>query len=390
MKKAFLFISIILFAFSSCKQNQDDFISRIVKESTDYTSISYKLTEKYYYSSTPDTTITPFEVWIVRDKNDLLRKGYVWVNNKYRPYNMIYDAGTFYLAIPPKKTTVVYSDFTEEFISTIDWIDVFLKPETLAAQVNDPNIKTLISDTLYNGNKCTKLFFSFSNDKNGESKTITYLIDNNKLVPLYAVLKTKNPNQVYTNELFFTDYEFDNVSLEELKERQEQVMSENPIEREGSDSEVSKLEAMLHQSVAAPLFFGKFYSDGENFELAEYIGNNVIIVDFWYTHCPPCVKAMPSLNALYNEYKDKGLKIFGLNSVDNQPHSLVNLNKFLGNREIDYDIIMTQPAVDIAYKIKGYPSIYIVDKEGKIAFIEIGFEEGKFEKIKEKVEELLR
>jgi thiol-disulfide isomerase/thioredoxin len=236
----------------------------------------------------------------------------------------------------------------------------------------------------------TKLKVDFPADKNGESKEIIYVIDKNKFVPLWAMLRTKSKDQVYTNELFFTDYEFDKVDLKKLKERQKQVLSENPVEREGSDSEVSRLEKMLHKGVAAPLFSGKFYSDGENFELTNYIGKNVIIVDFWYTHCPPCVKAMPSLNALYTKYKDKGLKIFGLNSVDNQPHSLANLNKFLDNRDINYDVILTQPSVDIMYKIKGYPSMYIVDKDGKIVFVEIGFNEGKFRKLKEKVEELLQ
>ena len=65
------------------------------------------------------------------------------------------------------------------------------------------------------------------------------------------------------------------------------------------------------------------------------------ILDFWYTHCPPCVKSMPYLSELYTQYKDKNVKIFGLNSVDNQPHSLEYLKTFLGKREITYYIILT-------------------------------------------------
>ena len=42
------------------------------------------------------------------------------------------------------------------------------------------------------------------------------------------------------------------------------------------------------------------------------------------------------------------------------------------------------------YKINGYPSMYIIDKEGKIAFVEIGFNEEKFSKLKEKIEELTK
>ncbi len=121
-----------------------------------------------------------------------------------------------------------------------------------------------------------------------------------------------------------------------------------------------------------------------------FIGKNVIIVDFWYTHCPPCVRAMPALSELFTKYKDRGLKIFGLNSVDNQPHRLDNLDTFLGKRELSYDVILTEPAVDRMYKISGYPTMYIVDKEGNIALIEVGFDDEKFRLLTEKVEELTR
>ena len=116
----------------------------------------------------------------------------------------------------------------------------------------------------------------------------------------------------------------------------------------------------------------------------------MIILDFWYTHCPPCVRAVPALSELYREKKDEGLKIFGLNSVDNQPRSLPNLKRFLEKRNVSYDIILTQPRVDLQYKINGYPSIYIIDKQGKIARVEIGFSEEKFADLKKKLEELLK
>ena len=41
------------------------------------------------------------------------------------------------------------------------------------------------------------------------------------------------------------------------------------------------------------------------------------------------------------------------------------------------------------YKINGYPTMYVVDSDGKIAYVEIGFSEEGFSKLVEKVEELL-
>jgi thiol-disulfide isomerase/thioredoxin len=353
-------------------------------------SIHYKVIETYYYSDQTDTTITPFEVWAIRDKNDTQRNGYVWVDNYYRPYNMIYNQGSFYLAIPPKKTTVLYADFEEDFISPTDWIDVFLDPDYLKNQVaSEEKNNTTVSDINYKGEKCIKIEFKLHENEHKDKISYTYIISKKHNVPVFAKMVSKNVEGVYNHELTFSDFDFDQVSLKELKERQKVVLSENPVEREGTNSEVARMERMLHIGDDAPLFFGKFYGTGDAFNLEDYIGSNVIVVDFWYTHCPPCVKAMPALSELYTQYEAQGLKIFGLNSVDNQPRSLDNLDKFLAKKQLTYDVIMTQPDVDIAYKISGYPTMYVVDKEGLISFIEIGYDEKKFEAFKKHIEKLL-
>lgn len=387
MKKLFFLIVATTVLLASCIENSENLASKIKKESNDHVSVAYKITQKTYSPSLPDTTLTPFEVWVVRDNNDTLRNGYVLVNNNYRPYNMIYDAGNYYLAIPPKKTTVYYPNFEGKFISELDWIDVFLHPEILADQIDNSEVNSIISDTIYQGKKCDKIVMTSSGERQ-KKITITYIVEKETLFPLWAKKLTISKDNVSYEELFFSDLEFDKVDLQELKEMQKTVLKENPVQSEGTNSETSRLEKMLHIGDKAPLFSGNFYPGGEDFQLADYIGKNVIIVDFWYTHCPPCVRAMPALSELYSKYKDKGLKIFGLNSVDNQPHSLDNLDTFLDKRELSYDVILTEPAVDRMYKISGYPTMYIVDKEGNIALVEVGFDDEKFRLLTEKVEEL--
>ena len=389
MKRLVLILLIPVFLISGCSEKKESFISKVVNEMKSHNSVSYKTTEKYYYENERDTITTPFDVWIVRDEDDSARNGYIWVDNNYRPYNMIYDRGDFYLAIPPKKTTVLYTDFNEDFISPIDWIDVFLKPDSFAGLINNPQTDAEFSDTVCQGENCVKISLN-SHDGNDNAVTnVTYLISKSSFTPVYAKMVSEKDGRIYVNQLFFSDFKFNNADLIKLRERKQKVLADNPVDREGYNSEISRLEKMLHIGEKAPLFEGKYYSTGENFSLSDYIGKNVIIVDFWYTHCPPCVKAMPSLSELYTKYKDKGLKIFGLNSVDNQHRSLKYLKTFLGNRDLSYDVVMTQPEVDIQYKINGYPTIYVVDKEGKVAYIEIGFDEEKFEVLKARVRELL-
>ena len=156
MKKIFLLLALPLFLFANCNNTTEDFIPKLTKELKSHNSLHYKINEKTYNSNTPDTTITPYEVWVTRDNKDTLRNGYVWIDNNYRPYNMIYDAGNFYLSIPPKQTTIQYSNYTEALVSEIDWIDVFLMPDRLKNLASDSTVNSFFHDTLYNGTNSLK------------------------------------------------------------------------------------------------------------------------------------------------------------------------------------------------------------------------------------------
>lgn len=389
MKNLLLLLFIVVISWG-CENGSDNPGNTIVNKMKSYKSVHFKAVEKAYYSNEPDTTVTPYEVWAIRDVQDTLKGGYVWVDNNYRPYNMIYEQGKFYVAIPPKKTSILYENFNEPFISATDWIDYFLKPEELAKVLSDTNNVVTLKEIKNGGGEKLLLNIKFPETGKGVSKTYDFILDKKTYFPEYSKLTMKTKDFVYFDEMEITGFEANNVDFAQLKERQKKILAENPVEVEGSGSETARLEKMLHPGDKAPLFNAKYYSDGKPFELKDFIGKDVIIVDFWYTHCHPCVKAMPSLDKLYRKYKDSGLKVFGLNSVDNQPRSLKMLDNFLSKRDITYDIILATPEVDIMYKVNGYPTMYVVDKNGKIAYAEIGFEEKSFEKLVEKVEDLLK
>lgn len=86
----------------------------------------------------------------------------------------------------------------------------------------------------------------------------------------------------------------------------------------------------------------------------------VVFINLWATWCPPCIAEMPSMQKLYDDYKDKVTFLF----VSNEDSSVVT--SFLERKE--YNLPSYKPVSEIPKELfsKSIPATYILNKEGKI------------------------
>jgi peroxiredoxin len=111
---------------------------------------------------------------------------------------------------------------------------------------------------------------------------------------------------------------------------------------------------------------------GETINLADLKGK-IVLIDFFYESCYPCMLALPKLMSLYEKYKSKGLVVIGIDPYDKKEDEL---KSFLANRGVTYDVLLGGKDIARDYHLSGYPTVYILDKNGKILFDFSGFGAG--------------
>lgn len=115
------------------------------------------------------------------------------------------------------------------------------------------------------------------------------------------------------------------------------------------------------------LDFSLEMTDGKVFTLLENI-DKPILVNYWATWCPPCVREFPDLEEMYKNYKDK-MNFIAVNSAETKSviEAFMTKNKFTIPVAMDSD-----NRVGMMYGIQSIPTTFIVNTEGVIVFAQLG------------------
>lgn len=100
---------------------------------------------------------------------------------------------------------------------------------------------------------------------------------------------------------------------------------------------------------------------GKKYRNAELRGK-VLVINFWFKSCGPCVAEMPSLNKLVESYRSENVNFIGFATDKEQVLKPVyhNTGKFL------FEIVANSQSIADQFVFSGFPTTYIVDQNGII------------------------
>jgi thiol-disulfide isomerase/thioredoxin len=118
-----------------------------------------------------------------------------------------------------------------------------------------------------------------------------------------------------------------------------------------------------------------------NFENAK---GKVVLINFWATWCPPCIAEMPSMQKLYNDYKDKITFLF----VTTDYYS--EINPFLIKNNFTFKVYRPAENYPDYFDIQTIPRTFLIDKNGNIIIDENGAANWNSSKVRSTIDRLLK
>ena len=209
--------------------------------------------------------------------------------------------------------------------------------------------------------------FIFENGKPYTKKENDSLIKNSKILNYTQILL----KDTISNELVILNKE---LSKEEIKNKKTDNKNKLKAEKEyRNELDGSKIGELNLEDL-----------NGEKFNL-ENLKGKVTVLNFWFTQCKPCVAEFPELNNLKQKYINQDVEFFAVTWNNKE-----TIDKFLLNHNLDFKIIPNGKTIIDKFKVPHYPYNIVIDKNGKIEYINDVLVLNVLKKLDNKISDLLK
>jgi thiol-disulfide isomerase/thioredoxin len=129
--------------------------------------------------------------------------------------------------------------------------------------------------------------------------------------------------------------------------------------------------------------------DGKLIKIGDYIGKDVILIDFMTYSCINCQRTFPYLNAWFAKYKDQGLIIIGIHTPEFEfEKKYDNVKREMARYGIQFPVVLDNDyGTWTTYKNQYWPRKYLIDIDGYIREDHIG--EGGYDDTEKMIQTLL-
>ena len=127
--------------------------------------------------------------------------------------------------------------------------------------------------------------------------------------------------------------------------------------------------------------------DGGRASLTDH-RDKLVVLNFWATWCQPCIVEMPSLEALWRRYRDRGLIVVGISVDRGAPKAL--LEPYVRNLKLTFPILLDPDSkTSDRWRVTALPATFLVRPGGEVAGMAMGAREWNSDEMRALVERLL-
>ncbi len=132
--------------------------------------------------------------------------------------------------------------------------------------------------------------------------------------------------------------------------------------------------------------------DGKSLRLTDHKGK-VVVLDFWGTWCGPCREELPIFQKVYERYRNKDVVFYGINWERSGPGTDVKklVRDYMAKYGYSFPVVLDHDRVaQTAYDIEAFPTVFLIDKTGKIRYRNVGLSPGIEDILVAQIESLLK
>jgi len=98
----------------------------------------------------------------------------------------------------------------------------------------------------------------------------------------------------------------------------------------------------------------------------------VTVVDFWATWCAPCRISMPRVQAVWREYRPRGVDLYSVDTDDPSAEREARVREFLRSNGLEFPVVLDDGTAASAFGVALLPTMVVVDREGRVVWNHAG------------------